>query len=181
VIVQSLVARLVDLWSEQTWMDYAATAIVVTPYFLVTKFVRHSDWLRSISADQRLAIYGTGATIISIIGGLSAVAITIYVAADGGRARAVRESKNRYLRRNWRALFVGLGVSSLACLAAQAIDAPHDLLSSRIVFVAAMIFAIWRFIRLVWLFDAIIGIADRDLTDSKRIKAPPLGTSWRSK
>src|SRR6185312_11792353 len=108
------------------------------PYFVITAAAGHGDWLRWISADQRLAVYGTGATVVSIFGGLCAVAITIYVTVDGKRAREIRASRNRDLRRNWRSLFVGLGLSVLACLAAQAIDVRHDPLSSRIVFVAAM-------------------------------------------
>ena len=173
--------RLVDYWSDATWLDYVITGAMVVPYFLVTSLLGHGDWLRQISVDQRLAVYGTGATIISIVGGLGAVAVTIYIAADGERARAVRASQNRYLRRNWRALFVGLGVSALACLAAQAIDVKHDAMSSRIVFVAAIVFAAWRFVRLVWLFDAMINVMDHDLTDIPRMPAPELGKAWSGK
>jgi hypothetical protein len=173
--------KVIDFWSQATWVDYAATAVVVTPYFIITSIVGHGDWLRWISADQRLAVYGTGATIISIFGGLCAVAITIYVTIDGKRAQAIRARHNRDLQRNWRSLFIGLGLSALACLAAQAIDVRHDPLSSRIVFVAAMIFAIWRFARLIWLFDALIGVADQDLSDNGPLPAPKLGPAWAGK
>jgi hypothetical protein len=178
VVVRPKLDKLVDFWSQATWLDYAATAALVAPYFLITTLTGRGDWLRSISADQRLTIYGTGATIVSIVGGLSTIAITIYITADGQRARAVRANYNHDLRRNWRALFVGLGLSALACLTAQVIDVRHDPMSSRIVFVAAMVFAVWRFVRLLWLFDAMIGVMDRDLTDVSRVSAPELGKSW---
>lgn len=171
--------RVVDFWSEATWVDYVATTLMVTPYFLTTRLVHGGDWLRSISADQRLAVYGTGATIVSIVGGLSVVAITIYITANGARVRAVRASYGKKMRRNWRALFVGLGLSSLSCLAAQAIDGDHDPLSSRVLFVAAIVFAAWRFLRLLWLFDALIGVMDSDLTDTGRLPAPELGKAWK--
>lgn len=169
----------VDFWSEATWVDYAATALIVGAYFVATKLAHGGDWLRSISADQRLAVYGTGATIVSIVGGLSVIAITIYITANGERARAVRATYGKGMRRNWRALFVGLGLSSLSCLVAQAIDGIHDPLSSRVLFVAAMVFAAWRFLRLLWLFDALIGVMDRDLTDTGRLPAPTLGNAWK--
>lgn len=181
MIVQPSSTKLINFWSEKTWIDYAATAIVVAPYFLITKLVGHGDWLRRVGVGQRLSVYGTGATIVSIIGGLSAIAITIYITADGERARAVRANRNQELRRNWRSLFVGLGLSALACLAAQAVDIRHDALSSRVIFVAAIVFAIWRFVRLVWLFDAMIGIADQDLSDIGPLPAPELGRSWSQK
>jgi hypothetical protein len=152
---------------------------MVASYFLATKLAHGGDWLRSISADQRLAVYGTGATIVSIVGGLSVVAITIYITANGARAKAVRASYGESMRRNWRALFLGLGLSSLSCLAAQAIDGEHDPLSSRVLFVAAMVFAAWRFLRLLWLFDALIGVMDSDLTDTGRLPAPELGKAWK--
>jgi hypothetical protein len=168
----------VDYWSEATWTDYAATALIVTSYFVATKLAHGGDWLRSISADQRLAVYGTGATIVSIVGGLSVIAITIYITANGERVRAVRAAYGTSMRRNWRALIIGLGLSALACLVAQAIDGEHDPSSSRILFAAAMVFAAWRFLRLLWLFDALIGVMDQDLTDSGRLPAPKLGKAW---
>lgn len=169
----------VDFWSEATWADYAATALMVAPYFAVTRFVHSGDWLRSVSSDQRLAVYGTGATIVSIVGGLSVIAITVYITANGDRVRTLRARFGKSMRRNWRALFVGLGLSSLSCLVAQAINGDHDPLSSRVLFVAAMVFAAWRFLRLLWLFDALIGIMDSDLTDTDRLSAPELGPAWR--
>jgi hypothetical protein len=170
---------IVDFWSEATWTDYAATALIVTAYFGATKLAHGGDWLRSISADQRLAVYGTGATIVSIVGGLSVIAITIYITANGDRVRAVRATYGDSMRRNWRALIIGLGLSALACLVAQAIDGDHDSASSRILFAAAMIFAAWRFLRLLWLFDALIGVMDKDLTDTGRLPAPKLGPAWK--
>lgn len=174
-------SKTVDFWSEATWADYAATALMVGPYFAVTRIIHKGDWLRTISPDQKLAVYGTGATIVSIVGGLSVIAITIYITISGDRARAVRANHTRNLRRNWRALFVGLGLSALSCLAAQAIDVPHDPLSSRVLFVAAMVFAAWRFLRLLWLFDALVGVLDSDAIDPERVPAPELGKAWGEK
>jgi hypothetical protein len=174
-------SKIVDFWSEATWVDYAATALMVAPYFAITRIIHEGDWLRSIGSGQQLVVYGTGATIVSIVGGLSVIAITIYITISGDRARAVRARHSRDLRRNWRALLVGLGLSALSCLAAQAIDVPHDPLSSRVLFVAAMVFAGWRFLRLLWLFDALVGVLDSDAVDVDRLPAPELGKAWAEK
>jgi hypothetical protein len=49
-----------------------------------------------------------------------------------------------------------------------------------VLFVAAIVFAAWRFLRLLWLFDALIGVMDSDLTDTGRLPAPELGKAWRT-
>jgi hypothetical protein len=173
--------RLIGYWSDSPWLDYLSSLSVVGTHLLVIIYFNHGDILSWSSLDQRIAIYGSGAAIVSIIGGLSAIAITVYVAADGVRARAVRAYYHMELRANWRALFVGVGLSAGACLVAQVLDSDKDPLSSRVLFEMAMTFAVCRFLRLVWLFDALVGVSDQDLTDQSRVKAPELGRVWRKK
>jgi hypothetical protein len=173
--------RLVDIWSSVVWLDYVAVFVVAGAHLLIIKLTGHGDWLKWISSSQRITVYGTGAAIIAIIGGLSAVAVTVYVSADGERARAVRAHYHSELRKNWRALLLGLGVSAGACLVAQALDGKNDPFSSRAIFEAAMILAVCRFLRLVWLFDAIVAVSDRDLIDMPRAEAPQLSRAWHSK
>jgi hypothetical protein len=171
----------IDFWSSDPWVDYALLAVTMTAYIVITRFTRHGDWLRWIGEGQQLTVYGTGATVISIIGGFGAIAVSVYLSAGGERARAVRVRYSSELRRNWRAVILGLGFSAGACLIAQGIDATHDPFSSRFVFEAAVGFAVLRFFRLVWLFDAMVRVADQDLTDVPRADLPKLGASWRGR
>lgn len=176
-----LLANVRDFWGDNPWADYAITSVVMVVYILVTAFAKHGDWLRWIGVDQQLAVYGTGATVISILGGFSAVAVSVYLASSGDRARAVRARFGDVLRRNWRAIIVGLGLSAVGCLVALIIDSAKDPFSSRFVFIAALVFAIVRFSRMVWLFDALIRVADRDLTDSPPVEPPRLGQAWQKR
>jgi hypothetical protein len=41
-----------------------------------------------------------------------------------------------------------------------------------------MLLAVMRFLRLVWLFDALIRVADRDLTDSSPASPPQISAAW---
>lgn len=172
---------LVGYWSESPWLDYVAAAVVVGAHLLVIEYAGHGDLLNWIDLSQRITVYGTGAAIISIVGGLNAIATSIYVAAEGNRARAVRALYHAELRTNWRALLIGVGLSATACLIAQIVDDPGAPLSARVLFEVAMIFAALRFLRLVWLFDAILRVTNQDLADPARVEAPELGPMWRRK
>jgi hypothetical protein len=176
-----LLADVRDLWADNPWIDYAITAVVMVVYILVTVLAKHGDWLRWIGVDQQLAVYGAGATVISILGGFSAIAVSVYLASSGERARAVRARFGDVLHRNWRAIIIGLGISAVGCLVALIIDSTHDPLSSRFVFLAALVFAVMRFSRMVWLFDALMRVTDRDLTDIPPVKPPDLGQLWQKR
>lgn len=169
---------LVGWWSEAVWIDYILAVAVVGVHILIVKETGHGDWLRWSSSSQRLSVYGTGATVIAIIGGLSAIAVSVYLAAFGERARTVRRYFSHDLRRNWLALLLGTASSAALCLVAQTLDGPRDPHSARFVFELAMGLATFRFARLAWLFNSMIKIADRDLTDITRGKPPELSKVW---
>jgi hypothetical protein len=169
---------IVDQWSVRPWTDYAVTLAVLAAHVLVTRFTKHGDWIRWIPEGQQVTAYGTGATVISIIGGFSAIAVSVYLAASGDRARAVRASYGDILRSNWRAILIGLGLATILCLIAQVLDTTNDPFSTRFIFEAAMLIAVLRFLRLVWLFDALIRVADRDLTDTPHANAPEISKVW---
>jgi hypothetical protein len=169
---------IVDYWSVHPWADYAITLFVIAVYLLVTSIAKHGDWMRWIGEGQQVTVYGTGATVVSIIGGFSAIAVSVYLAASGERARAVRAAYGDALRKNWRAVLMGLGFATILCLVAQVLDKTNDPFSTRFIFQAAMLLAATRFLRLVWLFDALTRVADRDLTDAPPASPPEVSTSW---
>ena len=164
--------------AEATWSDYVIPALVVGGNAALAVEFQHADVLGWSSLSQRLAVYGTGATVISIVGGLSTVAVSVYLAAGGERARTVRLLHRDALRRNWLALVLGTGLAAALCLVAQAIDGAGGPHYARFVFEFAMVFAAMRFLRLAWLMNAMIRVSDADLTDQPLPPAPELQGTW---
>jgi hypothetical protein len=172
---------LLDRWSEALGFDYMVPLVLVGGHLLIVRIFSPGDLVSWPDLPQRLSVYSTGATVVSIIGGLSAIAISLYLVAAGDRAHAVRRHYQESLRRNWRSLLVAMGVAAALCLIAQTIDRPRTPDPAWFVFEVGMGIAAIRFIRLVWLFNAIMRIIDRDLTDFPRAPAPELDKSWNTK
>lgn len=170
---------ILDRWSVSPWFDYIIVGLIVGGHILITTYTHHGDYLRWIPQSQQITVYGTGATVLAVIGGFGAIAISVYLAAGGDRAKAVRARFGAELRRNWRAVLLGLGLSTAVCLAAQALDTTNDQFSTRYLFETAMLLASIRFFRLVWLFDSLIRVADRDLTDPQPDNPPQLSAAWQ--
>jgi hypothetical protein len=132
------------------------------------------DWLSWIESDQRVSLYGTAAGVVSAIGGLSSIAISIYLSSNGERIRAVRRHYQSELRRNWKALLVATALICMGYLVAQGLDDKTDSHSARYVFEASMALALIRFLRMLWLLDRMMGINDRDQSDPPAQPAPPI-------
>jgi hypothetical protein len=168
-------------WSEEPWLDHLLSGTLLATHIIVINIAGIGDVLAWADKSHRLTVYSTGASVISILGGLGAISTTIYVAATGERARKVREQYPHELKRNWTHLLVDLGISAGACVVAQTLDADRDPHSARFVFEYAFTLAALSFVRLVWLFNRMISIADRDITDKRVEEAPELNPVWKSK
>ncbi|WP_095046232.1 hypothetical protein [Streptomyces sp. WM6386] len=167
-----------DRWSEWLWVDYLAAAVIVAGHILLIRLTGSGDWLSWIDSSQRTDAYGTSAGVVSAIGGLSAIAISIYTASNGIRVREVRREHHAKLRKSWRAL---LAVTALCCalfIVAQTLDRKNDPLSARFIFEYAFCLAVIRFGRLIWLFEMMMRISDRDLTDPQIEPAPVRDPDW---
>ena len=174
-------ARLIDRWSEALWWDYVASGFFLAGHFLVIRFWGIGDWLTWIGVEQRVSVYGTAAGIVSAIGGLSSIAISIYVTAAGVRARAARRHYPHELRRNWKGLLAGTAFICLACLVAQALDGAKDPHGTRFIFEFVIALAVTRFLRLLWLFDAMMKMNDLDSTDPDPEAALVMDPHWRQR
>lgn len=161
------------------WLDYVAALVAVSVHMIILIIFHPDMWFGWPGDTQRLVVYSSGATVVSIIVGISAVALPVYLAAGGERAKTVRRQYPKSMRKNWRTLLSGMGLAAGLCLAAQIIDRSSSPEPSWFTFELGIAIASTKFIRLVWLFDAIIKIADRDLTDIPRRPAPELDESWR--
>jgi hypothetical protein len=147
---------LIDRWSEAVWLDYAVAVAVVSTHMITVIILSPGTWFSWPSDMQRLAVYSSGATVVSIIVGITAVALPVYLAAGGERAKTVRCQYPDSMRKNWRTLLSGMGLAAGLCLIAQIVDRGGHPEPSWFTFELGSTIAVTKFIRLVWLFDAII-------------------------
>ncbi|MGW1249535.1 hypothetical protein [Streptomyces sp. NPDC002535] len=171
----------VDRWSEAVWWDYIIALLFVSAHVVAVRIWGRGDWLSWIESEQRVSLYGTAAGVVSAIGGLSSIAISIYLSSNGERVRAVRRHYQDELRRNWKALIVATALVCMGCLAAQGLDNPVDSHSARFVFTASMALAVMRFLRMLWLLDQMMGLNDRDQSDPTPRPAPRYDPDWRQR
>ncbi|MFJ4090170.1 hypothetical protein ACIPYS_01195 [Kitasatospora sp. NPDC089913] len=169
---------LVDRWSEAPWWDYAFSTALVAIHLTTVQALHWGDWLSWLESSQRITVYGTAASIVSAIGGLSAIAISIYSTAGGARARSIRQHYPIELRRNFKGLLVGIAIACGLFLLAQALDIKSDPRFARFIFEFGTLLAIFRFIRLIWLFGAMMEVSDNDLADNSLTPAPAIDPSW---
>ncbi|GAA2755891.1 hypothetical protein GCM10009872_12510 [Actinopolymorpha rutila] len=167
--------------SERPSIDLVAALVLVLAHVSIVRLWGHWNLLSWIPLDQRLGVYGTGATVVSIVGGLCAVAITVYLGAGGDRALAVRRHYSVEVRRNWRSLLSATGVSAMLCLVAQIVDRSSGPPIAPWLFEFAVLLAVARLLRIIWLFDNLIAVADIDLIDEPRPAAPEVDPRWRDR
>ncbi|WP_328674886.1 hypothetical protein [Streptomyces sp. NBC_00343] len=172
---------LIDRWSEAVWWDYVIAFLLVSGHVAAVRASGHGDWLAWIDSEQRVSLYGTAAGVVSAIGGLSSIAISIYLSSNGERLQAVRRHYQRELRRNWKALLVATAVICVGCLAAQGLDNKTDTHSARYVFEASMALALVRFLRMLWLLDSMMAVNDRDQSDPPAPPVPRFDPGWRQR
>lgn len=170
---------IVDRWSEAVWWDYVIALVLASGHVMGVWIWGRGDWLAWIGTEQRVSLYGTAAGVVSAIGGLSSIAISLYLSSNGERIRAVRRHYQDELRRNWKALLAATAVICVGCLAAQGLDNKTDSHSVRYLFEACMSLAVVRFLRMMWLLDRMMAINDRDQSDPPARPAPQFDPDWR--
>lgn len=167
-----------DHWAENLWIDYVVAGLGVGAHVLTVRATGSGDWLSWIGSSQRTDLYGAAAGVVSAIGGLSAIAISIYTASNGDRLRAVRLHHRNELRKSWRSLLQGTALCCLLFLSALSLDRGKDPLSARFIFEFAMAFAGLRFTRLIWLFDKMMHLSDVDLSEAETHTTPVRDPNW---
>ncbi|WP_328936265.1 hypothetical protein OG288_44175 [Streptomyces tauricus] len=170
--------RIEDAWAERLWIDHFLAGAGIAAHVLVIRLTRSGDWLQWIDSSQRTDLYAATAGVVSAIGGLSAIAISIYTAANGERLRAVRRQHQGQLRRSWRSLLQGTALCCVLLLAALSLDRSHDPLSARFLCEYAIAFALLRYPRLIWLFDRMMQLSDMDLATPEPAAAPARDPNW---
>ncbi|WP_432049455.1 hypothetical protein [Verrucosispora sp. NA02020] len=169
-----------DWFSDHPGFDFVAATLIVGAHAAVVTWGKLGDFLIWLDSDRRADLYAQSAAVVATLGGLAAIGLAIYQSASGDRTRAIRVLYGRELRKNWRSLLVMAGVSAGVAFLAMSLDHDGDPLKARFLFEFAMALAIVRFGRLVWIFDRILNIADRDLVDAPRPEPAPLSSRWSS-
>ncbi|MGW2898044.1 hypothetical protein ACWDAO_26485 [Streptomyces sp. NPDC001212] len=167
-----------DRWAAVLWIDYLLATLALSAHIATIRITGSSDWLSWIESSQRTGLYAAAAGVVAAIGGLSAIAISLYTAANGERLRAVRAQHHKELRRSWRSLLQSTALCCLLLLTALSLDRDKDPHSARFVFEYAMAFAALRFARLIWLFDGMMRVIDADLTEPEAVGVPVRDPDW---
>lgn len=171
--------RRLDFLSERVGADLIIAGFLAAAHCTIVRLSGRGDWLGWLDASQRDAAFAASAAAISIIGGIATIALSLYQTSAGPRARAVREQFSTQLRRNWRAVLGGTGLAAALCVIAIVLDRPATQLASSGLFEFAFLVAALRFARLMWLFDRMLEILDRDLVEDVPIAEPPaLRADW---
>lgn len=163
--------------SEHPAIDLAVAAVLLAAHVIVTRR-GHGDFLAWLDTAQRQAVYGAGAGVVAVLGGLTAIALAQYRAATGDRSTALRRLYGPAVRKNWRGILLVTGLAALLCLVALATDRVNDPVSSRFIFEFAVLAWGLRFLRLIWLFDNMLAVADLDASDEPRAPAPAVHPRW---
>lgn len=183
----------VGWWAEHPFIDPAAVAVLVGAHVIVVVFGKLGDWLLWIPATQRQTAYTTGASVIAILGSVSAIGIAIYQSVDGDRSRKLRARFGDEIRNNFRSLLAATGFCALICLVAvvanrtpaisssahAASGASTDPAYSRFWFEFAVGLWALRYVRIIYFFTYVLDIRDKESTDEPRRAAPSVSPAWK--
>jgi hypothetical protein len=163
--------------SEHPVSDWGVAGLLLLAHVCIT-MQGHGDFLRWVDTAQRRGAYAMGSGIVSILGGLTAIGLAQYRAANGERSAAVRRHYGPIVRKNWRGILLVTGFCAMLCLVAATTDRAHDPVSSRFIFEFAILLWVVRYLRLVWLFDSMLTLADVEASDEQRAGAPAVHPRW---
>lgn len=151
-----------DRLAAQPGLDLAVAAVLTVSYLVAMKLWPSLSVLAHAETERRMAIYGTGATVISLIAGFSGTAIAQYGSSSGPIVGALRGKHGMKIRRNWISILRWLLLSAVACIFCIAIDTNYSPRFSDYIFVAAITLAVIKFCRLSYIFRLMMAAADSD-------------------
>lgn len=186
-VIERPIEAVEGYWSERPAVDYLIVLVLVGAHLAFVLSTGRADLLLWVESPQRQVLYGAGAGVVAVVGGLGSIALAVYQALEGVRADAVKRLYATELRRNWLAVTTTTGAAALACVVAIALDhdpsTPEgvaDPLFARFVFEAAVILGAARFIRLLWLFSGMLKVEAAQTNDQGKRPAPPVASRWQS-
>lgn len=124
-----------------------------------------------LTADRRKDIYTTVASISALVGGFGTAAIAQYASSIGRDMRELRRRFGSSLRKNWASILTGMLLISAGCLALLIVDRTKSIGDIGWLAESLLALGVARSIRLVWLFNILINVSDRDAVEPERSPA----------
>ncbi|MFD3334100.1 hypothetical protein ACFWV1_15845 [Streptomyces sp. NPDC058700] len=146
-------------------------ALVVGAHVFISRAASESHVLQGVVADRRKDIYTTVASISALVGGFATAAIAQYASSNGRDMRELRRRFGRSLRRNWSSILSGMLLLSAGCLFLLVIDKSKSIGEYGWLAEALLVLGAARAVRLVWLFNMLINVSDRDAVEPERSPA----------
>jgi hypothetical protein len=160
--------RLEDLWLDRPWSDWLAACLIAGGHAAAFERWHRGDLLSWAEPGQRITGYATVAGAVSLIAGLTTMAISQFAGAQGERIVWLRVGQAKLLRRNWiSALRTPLFVA-LISIVMIFIDTAKRPSVARFVFEGAVVLAAVRFGRMTFIFRQFLDIDAVDQTERSR-------------
>lgn len=165
--------RPLNVWSDHPTVDLALAGTLVGVHAWVVYQQDSGNVLAWASQGQRLAVYGAGATMITIIAGFIGTAIAQYGSSSGPVVTALRTAHGTAIRRNWLNITRWLLTCTVLCLVAMALDSPKTPRGSEWLFETALAIAVVKFVRLTFLFGLIMSSVDSEtnVAESRQVRS----------
>ncbi|MEU2304851.1 hypothetical protein [Streptomyces misionensis] len=160
--------RVLQRWRSRPAVDWLLTAVVLGVHGLLVALTGRGDILGAPGREQRLTFYTTGATVVALVGSFVTAAIAQYASSTGRRMRVLRTAPHlaSQFRRNWVSVLSATLLISAVCLLATALDTTEtDPGGVHWAAEGVLVLGAVRAYRLLWLFNAVIQVTDRDLAD----------------
>lgn len=149
--------------SNRPSVDYTPAALALAAYLALHSagyqlLKLSQDWSGTISLHQTLVEVSAG------LFGLVFTAVAVLRALGRGRRLDHLQMRlSRELARNLNSVIRGLGLCTLVTVVAMSLDTSvgHPLIA-RAATVAVVALAIARIVRLLWVFNLVLGLSDRD-------------------
>lgn len=158
--------KAMNSWSDRPTFDLLIAAALVGAHAVLVYRYKMGNVLEWADQAQRLAVYASGAGLMSLIAGFTGTAIAQYGSSSGPVVSALKSAHGIAIRRNWLNISGWLLVGTILCLASMAIDTNNGPRGSQWVFEVAFALAILKFARLLFLFNLILSSLDLDLVET---------------
>jgi hypothetical protein len=164
--------RPLNLWSDHPPVDLVIVGLLMAAHLWLVYGQGHGNVLGWAGQGQRLALYGAGATMITIIAGFVGTAIAQYGSSSGPVVTALRSAHGRAIRRNWLNITRWLLTCTVLCLVAMAVDGDGSPRGSEWIFEFALAISVVKFARLLFLYGLIMSAVDSEANAPDRPRNP---------
>jgi hypothetical protein len=167
----SALRRLKDAWSEAPSLDWALAIVVAGGHFSIAHWTSWPGIMDGLTSDRRKDLYTTVASVSALVGGFGTAAIAQYASSHGQDMRALRRHFGSSLRKNWSSVLAGMLIISAGCLLLLLLDRSKSAGYTGWLTEFLLALGAARSVRLIWLFNMLIGVSDRDALQPERSPA----------